>query len=260
MLRRPSARVLRPSEPAGPAPPSTFAETVAVSTRDLTKRYGSGHAAVEAVRGVTLEIPAGAFVVVLGPSGSGKTTLLNLIGGIDTATSGTIRAAGVALHQANSTELARYRRRSVGFVFQFFNLISSLTALENVQIIAELTGGDAVGAREHLERVGLGDRLHHFPGSLSGGEAQRVGIARALAKDPGLLLCDEPTGALDLETGRQVLDVLSRANRERRLTVVLVTHNSALAAMADRVVRMRSGEIVEIEENVRPVDASEVAW
>ncbi len=234
--------------------------TTAVRTSALTKRYGTGPAAVDALRDVTLEIPSGAFVVVLGPSGSGKTTLLNVIGGIDVATSGTVEAVGVELHRATARELARYRRRSVGFVFQFFNLVASLTALENVQIIAELTGGDVANARARLEEVGLGDRLHHFPGSLSGGEAQRVGIARALAKSPDLLLCDEPTGALDLETGRQVLDVLSRANRERRLTVVLVTHNSALAAMADRVVRMRSGRIVDVLMNERPVEAAAVSW
>lgn len=232
----------------------------AVTVHQVTKTYGSGRAAVEALRGVDLEVAAGEILVVLGPSGSGKTTLLNLIGGIDTPTSGTIRAGGVALHDAGPADLTRYRRRSVGFVFQFFNLIPSLTARENVQIIAELTGGDAAKARAHLEQVGLGDRQDHFPGSLSGGEAQRVGIARALAKDPDLLLCDEPTGALDLDTGREVLRVLREANREQGLTMVLVTHNSAVAEMADRVARMRSGEIVEIRENEHPVEPDQVSW
>ncbi|HEX7041529.1 MAG TPA: ABC transporter ATP-binding protein, partial [Trueperaceae bacterium] len=248
------------------------------------------------------EVGAGELVVVLGPSGSGKTTLLNIVGGIDAATSGSVLVDGEDIGGYDQRRLTEYRRRVVGFVFQFFNLVPSLTALENVALIAGLTGseeraeaageraeaaeqraGTRVGAaadraghraggagervatatdeaRDALAAVGLAGRLDHFPAALSGGEQQRVAIARALAKRPSLLLCDEPTGALDLDTGRSVLSLLRRVNRERSLTTVLVTHNSAIAKMADRVVRMRDGRVEEDRVVTDPLPAEEVTW
>jgi putative ABC transport system ATP-binding protein len=199
--------------------------------------------------------------VILGPSGSGKTTLLNLIGGIDDATSGDLIVEDVKLMGMTADERTDFRRSSVGFVFQFFNLIPTLTAVENVELVANLTmhnGADR--ASEVLGQVGLGDRLNHFPSMLSGGEQQRVAIARALAKSPPILLCDEPTGELDFETGRLILALLRQVNRERGQTVLLVTHNAAIGEMADRVLRMRSGEIVEDRHNPDPVEATELTW
>ena len=225
----------------------------------VDKTYDRGAVPVHALRGVDLTLPAGELVVVLGPSGSGKTTLLNVIGGIDSPTSGNVRVDGEDIGRYDEHHLTEYRRRTVGFVFQFFNLVPTLTALENVALIAELTGG-AGNARRMLEQVGLADRLDHFPAALSGGEQQRVAVARALSKRPRLLLCDEPTGALDLETGRSVLGLLRQLNRDEGLTTVLVTHNNAIAAMADRVVRMRSGEVVACEPVEAPVEADEVSW
>ncbi len=226
------------------------------------KTYGEGASAVAALRSVSLTIDRGELVVVLGPSGSGKTTLLNLIGALERPSRGTLTVAGHELAALDDVERTSFRRENVGFVFQFFNLVPSLTALENVALILELTGHEDVERRagESLVAVGLGDRLDHFPAQLSGGEQQRVAIARAVAKDPALILCDEPTGALDLETGQLVLEELRKLNRESGRTVLMVTHNSAIAAMADRVVRMRSGAIVAVEENAHPVGASEVSW
>ncbi len=230
----------------------------AVLLRGVGKTYGTGHARVHALREVDLEVPRGEFVVLLGPSGSGKTTLLNLIGGIEPATEGEV--AGVDISRLGEDARTAYRRDTVGFVFQFFNLVPSLTALENVRLVAELTGrGDRARAEAALAAVGLAERGGHFPAQLSGGEQQRVAIARAIAKDPALLLCDEPTGALDLETGRGVLRVLQDLNREGR-TVLVVTHNAAIAAIAHRVVRMRSGRVVEVTTNAAPVGADEVTW
>ncbi len=239
-----------------------------LSILSVRKAFGEGAARVEALKGVSLEVEAGEFVVVLGPSGSGKTTLLNIVGGIDAATNGSVLVDGEDIGSYGPRELTEYRRRVVGFVFQFFNLVPSLTALENVALIAGLTGanersasaGDAAEARRALEAVGLADRLDHFPAALSGGEQQRVAIARALAKRPSLLLCDEPTGALDLETGRSVLALLREVNRERSLTTLLVTHNSAIAKMADRVVRVRDGRIEEDRLVHDPLPAEEVIW
>lgn len=228
--------------------------------RGVTKVYGSGEAQVHALRGVDLEVAAGEMVVVLGPSGSGKTTMVNIIGGIEAPTAGQVRVAGQDLHDRAPATLAGFRRDHVGFVFQFFNLIPTLTARENVAVIAELTGrGDRDRVGSLLESVGLADRADHFPAQLSGGQQQRVAIARALVTDPDLLLADEPTGALDTATGQQILSLLRETNRAGR-TVVMVTHNASIADMADRVVRMHDGGIASVERNARPVAAAEVAW
>jgi putative ABC transport system ATP-binding protein len=233
-----------------------------VALDEIGKTYGEGASAVDALRSVSLTIVRGELVVVLGPSGSGKTTLLNLIGALERPSRGRLVVAGRELEELDEAERTAFRRERVGFVFQFFNLVPSLTALENVALVLELTGrhDSERRATEALVAVSLGDRLDHFPAQLSGGEQQRVAIARAVAKDPALVLCDEPTGALDLETGRVVLDELRRLNRAGNRTVVMVTHNSAIARMADRVVRMRSGEIVAVEHNGQPVEAADVSW
>ncbi|MCP4309413.1 MAG: ABC transporter ATP-binding protein [bacterium] len=225
------------------------------------KTFGEGHTAVHALQNIDLANPQGEFTTILGPSGSGKTTLLNLVGAIDDATEGHIEVAGVDLAGLSVDELVKYRRENVGFVFQFFNLIPTLTALENVELVADLTASNgAERAAEVLDRVGLGDRMTHFPAQLSGGEQQRVAIARALVKEPPILLCDEPTGELDFETGRMVLDLLQRVSRELSQTVLLVTHNAAIGDMADRVLKLRSGEIVEDVHNDTPIDATELTW
>ncbi len=234
---------------------------MAVRAEGLARTYGTGAVAVDALVGVDLEIESGQFVVLLGPSGSGKTTLLNLVGAIDVPTAGHLEVDGIRLDGLDGEGRTRFRREHVGFVFQFFNLIPTLTALENVQLITELTGRDGSDqARAALEAVGMADRADHFPAALSGGEQQRVAIARAVAKRPRLLLADEPTGALDLETGRRVLDVISRLNRERAMTVLLVTHNAVIAEMADRVIRLRDGRIVADTLNPNPVAADRLEW
>lgn len=233
----------------------------AVDLEGLSKTYGAGPTAVRALRGVDLRVWPGEFVVLLGPSGSGKTTLLNLIGGIEEPTAGRIRVSGADIGDLRGEQRTGYRRDRVGFVFQFFNLVPTLTALENVEIIAELAGPDAgARSRKALSRVGLGDVADRFPGQLSGGQQQRVAIARAIVKEPPLLLCDEPTGSLDLVTGRQVLAVLRDLAREGHHTVVLVTHNSAIARMADRVVWLHSGEISRSEQVTDPVEAEDLQW
>jgi putative ABC transport system ATP-binding protein len=225
------------------------------------KTFGEGHTAVHALRDIDLANPQGQFTTILGPSGSGKTTLLNLVGAIDDATEGRIEVAGVDLAGLSVDELVKYRRENVGFVFQFFNLIPTLTAVENVELVADLTADNgAERAAEVLERVGLADRMTHFPSQLSGGEQQRVAIARALVKEPPILLCDEPTGELDFETGRMVLDLLHRVSRELSQTVLLVTHNAAIGDMADRVLKLRSGEIVDDARNENPIAATELTW
>jgi putative ABC transport system ATP-binding protein len=229
-----------------------------VTLDGAAKTYGSGELAVHALRPTALAIPAGQFVVLLGPSGSGKTTFLDLVGGIERPSAGRLIVDGRDLVTLDREELTSYRRDDVGFVFQFFNLVPTLTALENVELMAELVGRGPE-SREALEAVGLGDRLDHFPSSLSGGQQQRVAIARALVKQPRLLLCDEPTGSLDLETGRQVLGLLRSAARDAR-SVIVVTHNSAITEVADRVIRLRSGEVVEDRLNERPLPAAEVQW
>jgi len=231
----------------------------AVALRGVTKTYGAGEVAVHALRSVDLEIQPEEFVVLLGPSGSGKTTLLNLIGGIEPATAGEIVVDGRDVSALDEEGRTEFRRETVGFIFQFFNLIPTLTALENVELVAEL-GDGAHRAAEMLERVGLGDRLDHFPAQLSGGEQQRIAVARALAGGPKVLLGDEPTGALDLETGRTVLGLLHELSHELHQTVLLVTHNASIGRMADRVLRLRDGEIVADERNEAPEDAAALEW
>ncbi len=232
-----------------------------ISLEKVRKTYGEGVTEVHALRDVDLEVPTGEMIVILGPSGSGKTTLLNLVGAIDDVSSGSIRVGDVDLSSLNADERVEYRRTQVGFVFQFFNLIPTLTASENVELVAELTRGDgAQRAHTALEQVGLVGRFDHFPSQLSGGEQQRVAIARALAKEPPILLCDEPTGELDFETGRLILGLLRRLNRENRQTMLLVTHNAAIGEIADRVVRLRSGEIIEDRHIEVPVDAEALTW
>ena len=225
------------------------------------KTFGEGHTAVNALRDIDLIGPQGEFTVILGPSGSGKTTLLNLVGAIDDATAGQIEVNGANLANLDVDGQVKFRRESVGFVFQFFNLIPTLTAAENVELVADLTlNNGAERAAEVLNQVGLGDRMDHFPSQLSGGEQQRVAIARALVKQPPILLCDEPTGELDFETGRMILDLLQQVSRDSNQTVLLVTHNAAIGDMADRVLRLRSGSIVDDMANATPLDASRLTW
>ena len=225
----------------------------------VTKQYEMGDAVVYALRDVSLDIQEGQFVVLLGPSGSGKTTLLSMIGGLDVPTRGQIWVGGSEITNMNEASLTMYRRKQVGFIFQFFNLVPSLTAGENVEMVAELTGNkrNAVPA---LRSVGLGDRIGHFPAQLSGGEQQRVAIARALAKGPSILLGDEPTGDLDYETGKMILGLMRRINRSENATILLVTHNVAISRMADRVIRMRSGEIVEDRAVENPIHPEDLEW
>lgn len=225
----------------------------------VSKTYQSGDIFVVALRSVELDLRAGEFVVFLGPSGSGKSTLLNILGGLDTPTSGDVRFRDHWLSQADDAGLTRFRREHVGFVFQFYNLIPSLTALENVTLVTEIAE-NPMDPKEALRLVGLTEREHHFPSQLSGGEQQRVAIARAIAKKPDILLCDEPTGALDFPTAKLVLDVLAHINKEIHTLVAVITHNSAIAAMADRVIRLRSGEIVEVTQNARKASPEELVW
>jgi len=216
--------------------------------RGLTKIYDMGEVQVHALRGVDVDLVAGEMVVLLGPSGSGKSTLLNILGGLDTSTGGEVSYRGRDLTRATEKELTEYRRFHVGFVFQFYNLIPSLTALENVAAVTEIAK-DPKNPEDALALVGLADRLHHFPAQLSGGEQQRVAIARAIAKNPAVLLCDEPTGALDSSTGILVLEALERINRELGTTTVVITHNADIARMSDRVIRLSSGAVAETYRN-----------
>ncbi|NDD64483.1 MAG: ABC transporter ATP-binding protein [Acidobacteria bacterium] len=218
-----------------------------------------GEVEVVALRSVDLDLYEGEFVVILGPSGGGKSTLLNILGGLDVPTSGEVIFREHRLTGASEAELTRFRREHVGFVFQFYNLIPSLTALENVALVTEIAD-HPLAAEEALRMVGLEDRMDHFPAQLSGGEQQRVAIARAVVKRPDVLLCDEPTGALDYATGKLVLEVLERVNQELGATTVIITHNASIAAMADRVVRISSGEIVEISQNRKKVRPAELEW
>jgi putative ABC transport system ATP-binding protein len=232
---------------------------IAFRTRDLSKVYGEGPAAVHALRGVGLEIPAGELVVLLGPSGSGKSTLLNILGGIDRASSGQAWFQDEELTAMNDRRLTQYRRKHVGFVFQFYNLMPSLTALENVDLVAEIAPAP-MAPIDALDLVGLKNRATHFPSELSGGEQQRVAIARAIAKNPTVLFCDEPTGALDSKTGVGVLKALQDLNARLGTTTLIITHAAATAAMADRVIHFADGQIREVVENARKVSPEEISW
>ncbi len=230
-----------------------------LSIRDLCKTYGSGETAVRALRHVDLDVRSGEFIVLLGASGSGKSTLLNILGGLDRATSGDVRFFDHCLSAADDDELTRYRREHVGFVFQFYNLIPSLTVRENVALVTDIAS-DPMPVDEALALVALAPRRDHFPAQLSGGEQQRVAIARAIVKRPQLLLCDEPTGALDYVTGKLVLEVIARINSELGTTAVVITHNAAIAGMADRVVRLADGAIASIEVPPRRLTPAELSW
>jgi len=237
----------------------TADDSAVFSARGVTKLYQMGEVEVKALRGVDLDLRAGEFVVLLGASGSGKSTLLNILGGLDSPTKGQVFYRGEELTDYSNRQLTNYRRDHVGFVFQFYNLIPSLTARENVGLVTEIAR-DPMRPDEALELVSLGDRLDHFPAQMSGGEQQRVAIARAVAKRPDVLLCDEPTGALDVKTGRKVLEVLSRANRDLGTTTAVITHNADIAQMADRVVHLSGGQISHIDENENPLAAADLEW
>jgi putative ABC transport system ATP-binding protein len=238
---------------------SAVAADAIFRARHLVKTYRTGEVEVQALRDVDLDIAQGEFIVLLGPSGSGKSTLLNILGGLDVPTSGQVMFRDQDLSAATDSELTAYRRRHVGFVFQFYNLIPSLTVRENVQLVTDIVK-HPMPADEAIERVGLTPRRYHFPAQLSGGEQQRVAIARAIVKRPEVLLCDEPTGALDYQTGKLVLEVIAHINSELGTTAVVITHNAAIAGMADRVVYLGDGRIQRIEANVRKVKPSELAW
>ena len=237
----------------------TSARAPVFVARGVTKVYDMGEVQVQALRGVDFDLARGEFVVLLGPSGSGKSTLLNILGGLDTPSAGDVVYAGQNLTRANDAELTTYRRRNVGFVFQFYNLIPSLTARENVALVTELVD-DPMRPEDALALVGLGQRLDHFPAQLSGGEQQRVAIARAIAKRPTVLLCDEPTGALDVATGVHVLEAIVTANNKLGTTTLLITHNADIARIGDRVVRFADGHIRSIEENEKRIAPSELTW
>src|SRR5512139_3670066 len=227
--------------------------------RGLSKVYRTGDVEVHALRGLDLRLETGELVVLLGPSGSGKSTLLNILGGLDVASSGEAWFLDHELSRLDDAGLTRYRREHVGFVFQFYNLIPSLTALENVALVTEIAG-NPLDPAEALDLVGLSNRRDHFPSQLSGGEQQRVAIARAVAKRPDVLLCDEPTGALDYATGKIVLEVLERVNRELGTTTAVITHNAAIAGMADRVIRISSGAIIEVRRNETRLAPADISW
>jgi putative ABC transport system ATP-binding protein len=232
---------------------------VLISTRDLSRIYHMGEVSVEALRDATLDIYEGEFVVILGPSGSGKSTLLNIIGGMDTPTYGKVFFRGKELGDLDDNGLTRYRRENIGFIFQFYNLLPNLTARENVELVTDMSS-DPLDVMEVLDKVGLKERADHFPSQLSGGEQQRVAVARAVAKNPEVLLCDEPTGALDNITGRVVLKVLKEINRSLGKTVLVITHNAAIAEMADRVLYLSNGRIVNIRTIENPVDPERIEW
>lgn len=230
-----------------------------IKLEKASKNYRMGQIQIEALREITLEVMAGEFIVFLGPSGSGKTTLLNLIGGLDSPSSGRIVVNGIDITQLTANQLTKFRRTQIGFIFQFFNLIPTLTARENVEFSAELVKHSRL-PEEILQEVGLGDRMDHFPSELSGGENQRVAIARALATDPSVILCDEPTGSLDFETGKRIFKLLRELNETKQKTVVVVTHNSAIGDIAHRIVRLRDGKVAEVIQNTHPLDPDELKW
>ncbi len=230
-----------------------------VELRQVKKLYQMGEVTISAVDGIDFQINRGEFVVIVGPSGAGKTTVLNILGGMDTCTSGEVWVDGKNIGQFRPRQLTAYRRDDIGFVFQFYNLIQNLTALENVELALQICK-NPLNAEEVLEEVGLGERKSNFPAQLSGGEQQRVAIARALAKNPKLLLCDEPTGALDYLTGKAILKLLQDTCRERNMTVIVITHNSAIAPMADRVIRIKNGKVSRETVNEKPVSVETIEW
>ena len=230
-----------------------------VTLEKVYKRYIMGDITIEAARGMSFEIEKGELAIIVGPSGSGKTTILNILGGMDTCDEGRIVVDGKEIQNYNRKQLMQYRRQDIGFVFQFYNLIPNLTASENVELAAQISK-DFIPAAKILQEVGLGERLDNFPAQLSGGEQQRVAIARALAKQPKLLLCDEPTGALDYNTGKMILKLLQDTCHEQGMTVIIVTHNTAITPMADRVIHMRNGELTGVVRNHQPLPVGEIEW
>lgn len=230
-----------------------------VKMKDITKIYKMGEVEIKAADCINFSVDKGEFVVIVGPSGAGKTTVLNILGGMDMATSGTLLVDGEDITSYNSRKLTEYRREDIGFVFQFYNLVPNLTALENVELALQICS-NPLDAEKVLEDVGLGERLNNFPAQLSGGEQQRVSIARALAKNPKLLLCDEPTGALDYNTGKAILKLLHNMCRERGMTVIVITHNQALAPMADRLIHIKNGRVSRMELNDNPISIDDIEW
>ena len=230
-----------------------------LSLKKVNKIYKAGEIEVHALKDISFDLETDEFVVILGASGAGKTTLLNLLGGMDSPTSGSIEIDGKRIDELNDKKLTKYRREEVGFIFQFYNLMSNLTALENVELALEICK-DAFNPKRILEDVGLKDRLNNFPTQLSGGEQQRVSIARAVAKNPKLLLCDEPTGALDYKTGKKILKLLHQVSKKQKKLVIIVTHNQALKEMADKVIYIKSGKIEKIEINKHPISIEEIEW
>lgn len=230
-----------------------------IAFNDIVKTYQMGEVAIQALDHAQFEVEKGELVCILGASGAGKTTALNILGGMDSATSGQVLVDGVDITQLKNKDLIKYRRNDIGFVFQFYNLIQNLTALENVEMAVELTK-DAFSPLETLEKVGLLARQNNFPAQLSGGEQQRVAIARALAKNPKLLLCDEPTGALDYHTGKQILSLLESTCRQEKITVIIITHNSAIGQIADKVIKFKNGRVEAVETNAQPLAVSEIEW
>ena len=236
-----------------------MAEKDFVKLKNVTKIYQMGEVQIHAVDGIDFSIDKGEFVVVVGPSGAGKTTVLNILGGMDKASGGEVLVDGKDIAGYSQKQLTGYRRNDIGFVFQFYNLVPNLTALENVELALQISR-NPLDAKTVMQEVGLGDRLNNFPAQLSGGEQQRVSIARALAKNPKLLLCDEPTGALDYQTGKAILKLLQDMCRERGMTVIVITHNSALTPMADRVIRIKNGKVSEMYRNEHPVSVETIEW
>ena len=236
-----------------------MAEKDFVKLKNVTKIYQMGEVQIRAVDGIDFSIDKGEFVVVVGPSGAGKTTVLNILGGMDKASGGEVLVDGKDIAGYSQKQLTGYRRNDIGFVFQFYNLVPNLTALENVELALQISR-NPLDAKTVMQEVGLGDRLNNFPAQLSGGEQQRVSIARALAKNPKLLLCDEPTGALDYQTGKALLKLLQDMCRERGMTVIVITHNSALTPMADRVIRIKNGKVSEMHRNEHPVSVETIEW
>ena len=230
-----------------------------IEFENVGKTYQMGEVKIEALRDTSFSVEKGELVVIVGPSGAGKTTLLNILGGMDTLTSGTVTLDGCKISAMNRKQLTEYRRQDVGFVFQFYNLVGNLTALENVELANQISK-NPLDAAQVLKDVGLEDRMKNFPSQLSGGEQQRVAIARALAKNPKLLLCDEPTGALDYQTGKAILKILQDTGRKTGMTVIIITHNSALTAMADRVIRVKNGTVASVSINENPQNISEIEW